>query len=69
MKDSKIELWLPEELIGILDKYSLSCKDSKEDILRKALYEFFRNHPIEEWSKTNFEEMRKNIREDGRDKK
>ena len=68
MNESKIEFYLPEELIHSLEKYADESKSSKEDILRKALYEFFVSHPIERWNKKEFEDLarlsRKRIQEE-----
>jgi hypothetical protein len=46
---SKIEFYLPPEMIKALEKYSANSKKTKEDILRAALVEFFKNHPLEPW--------------------
>ncbi len=49
-KKSKIEFYLPPELVKALDKYSATSKKTKEEILRSALIEFFKNHPVEPWT-------------------
>jgi hypothetical protein len=68
-KKDKIEFYLPPELIKALEKYSTNSKKTKEDILRAALIEFFKNHPIEHWTDQNmFEKLAiKMLTEDSQD--
>ena len=54
MEEKKIEFYLPEELAKSLEKYSDESKKSKEEIIRKALYEFFSSHPLEGWREEEF---------------
>jgi len=57
MKELKIECYLPEELIKCLEKYSNESKNSKEEIIRKALYDFFMSHPLDEWREDEFQKL------------
>ncbi|MEQ8190927.1 MAG: ribbon-helix-helix protein, CopG family [Candidatus Eremiobacterota bacterium] len=69
-RKNKIEFYLPPELIKALDKYSATSKKTKEEILRSALIEFFKNHPVEPWtSQEIFEKIaRKMALEESQDK-
>ncbi|MEQ8222546.1 MAG: ribbon-helix-helix protein, CopG family [Candidatus Eremiobacterota bacterium] len=69
-KKSKIEFYLPPELAKALDKYSATSKKTKEEILRSALIEFFKNHPVEPWTSQDiFEKIaRKMVFEESKEK-
>ncbi|HPZ06823.1 MAG TPA: hypothetical protein PL110_01800 [Candidatus Eremiobacteraeota bacterium] len=49
----KMEFYLPPELATILERYISTSKKSKDEILRSALLEFFKNHPLDGWNSQN----------------